>query len=394
MEFAFIALIVVVMVISAYGLGGRHGTRRTRERSQAIIPATGRHGQAGHDPRRSDPGLPREPVKPPAEASKGEARKARFTLLMGIDQLPPQPAPASPEDPELWDEAIRSRILPMAKGIAVRVRARSKLYRILTSPSLNAEAMNQAILEDPELAGEILRSVNSPYYGLVQPVASVTRAILYLGHLEVRNIIWRVCMRETSGDDLTAETQEAMDHLWHHSFVVSRGSYVIARTLGVGDPDHIATAALLHDIGKSFFLRLQPSEYMALMEDPALTGGDLRRAEQSLFGCDHARLGYEVVRMWGLPDKITQLVGKHHHPEWATAVKEFDDPRSLMVVYLADLLHHTSRPRQEEGAERRFRAPADGWIRLLGLKGGLEDLCSDQLLRIYAADAAVAADAA
>ena len=173
--------------------------------------------------------------------------------------------------------------MPLAWGVAMRVRVRTKFYTIFTSPILNSDALKQAILEEPELAGEILRTVNSPFYGLVQPVESLSKAILYLEHREARNIIWRLYMQETSGQDLAGEAQKTMENLWNHSFIVSRGSYMIAKNLRVGDTDH-------------------------------------------------ARLGHEVARMWGLPDKITMLVEDHHYPAWASGGAGIDDPRSAMVV--------------------------------------------------------------
>jgi HD-like signal output (HDOD) protein len=73
---------------------------------------------------------------------------------------------------------------------------------------------------------------------------------------------------------------------------------------------------------------------------PCFTGGTkgkgceaLVSVENELFGMDHTTAGGKLAELWGLPERLVDVIKYHHHPE-----RSEHDPDLSYLVYLADLL--------------------------------------------------------
>jgi len=86
--------------------------------------------------------------------------------------------------------------------------------------------------------------------------------------------------------------------------------------------------ALVHDLGLQLMLILEPASSEALV-DKFGHNAMLARAERVHFGFDHAQLGAEGLRQWGLPEPVAELVARHHEP---VAKKQ----RSRALLHIAD----------------------------------------------------------
>ena len=74
-------------------------------------------------------------------------------------------------------------------------------------------------------------------------------------------------------------------------------------------------AGLLHDIGQLTLLSNIPDLYQSLLRH---AGGDesaLLGMEREQFGIGHPELGSYILRLWSLPDAVTEAVALHH--EWS-----------------------------------------------------------------------------
>jgi putative nucleotidyltransferase with HDIG domain len=257
---------------------------------------------------------------------------------------------------------------------------RTAILKAMSNLSQEPREVTKLVVADPTLAGQVLKTVNSAFYGLHYPVASVFRAVLLLGHVEVRNIIWRSCFSEGVGRD-QGPTHDALDALWQHSFATSRVAYALAKSVGVAAPDDVSTAALLHDIGKVFCLKTKPFVGMALYGQVGFSNlGKLER-ELAELGLSHASLGSEIARVWGLPEESRAAIGLHHVPSYIDPHEVSGDFRAIGVVYLADVLcHAAARPAAQEG-DSPIYLPRQAWLKLLGVQDGMEQLCTESVIQ-------------
>jgi putative nucleotidyltransferase with HDIG domain len=209
----------------------------------------------------------------------------------------------------------KKELMEQAKEITKRLQSRQAILDALAGPAYEPKEITELVLRDQALTARILRTVNSPFYGFRHAIGSVFRAILLLGHVEVRNIIWRACVadaREAEGDG----ADDLVDAIWKHSFAASRVAYAMGKELHLRESDEIATAALLHDIGKLVFASVRPDSVRELYKPIGFSPRELFEREEELFGVAHPLLGSEVARSWRLPDPISATIEHHHAPSY------------------------------------------------------------------------------
>ncbi len=276
-----------------------------------------------------------------------------------------------------------SRIIDQAERVTDNLRERQAILSELNRAREDPHVLTELVSSDPALTTQILKTVNSPFYGLIKPVGSVFRALLLLGHVEVRNIIWRSTIRDT-GTPLTGAAAALLHQLWTHASTTSRIAYAIAKDLNLPKPDEISTAALLHDVGRLICLQTWPDQINSYGLDVRFSGQELLQKEQEVLGMTHSELGAEITRVWAFPDQICMSIGSHHAPSYMPPDDVKGDPRIVAVIHLADVISHVATVQLQPITLFPVYRPADGWLELLGVKNGLEDLCGEGVLRAVA----------
>ena len=175
------------------------------------------------------------------------------------------------------------------------------------------------------LSARILKLINSPLYGFPGRVAGIPHAIVLLGVNVLRGLLM--------GAPILAELEKRDRLLWRHSTGAAIIARLIAQELGAQDVEEIATAALLHDIGRMIMKFEYSAEYgdvRRLIQDDNIPALD---AEQEVLGFDHARLGGRLASLWKLPERLSEPIRFHHQPESSTKF-----PQETAITHLADVL--------------------------------------------------------
>jgi len=193
--------------------------------------------------------------------------------------------------------------LPTLPGIV------AKLGKMAENPDTTTEQMGRVISKDHILASKLLKLVNSAFYGFPQRISSLNSAIILLGFNVIKSLIISASI---------FEVMEAQDvELWEHSLGCAVVCNVLARHLGVKDPEEISTAGLIHDIGKVAIKMELPKEYemiTALSQEKKISRFE---AEREILGLDHAEVGSWLAKSWNLPNKLVEPIACHHDPQLA-----------------------------------------------------------------------------
>jgi len=331
--------------------------------------------------RRAPESLPagRKPALQPDRLLREERTNNPEPTPSLIDAWRFQPAPEEFCYPETAaaEADDMSEIMAQADSIGGRLKARQQILAGVTGSEFHPKQVTELVLSDPALAGLVLRIVNSPFYGLGQKIGSVFRAVVYLGHVEVRNIIWRACVNEGLGSADRA-AQALVEGLWQHSFASSKVAFAIAKSRGMAEPDKISTTALLHDIGKLICLNVWPERAKALYHPVQFSDRSVLEEEIRL-GARHARLGAAVAEAWGLPQETLQVI-RHHHAASYVSISQIDPGcrRTLAAVHLADLFVHAVTPAPIDAELAPIYQPQASWLQLLGVET-IEQLCTSEV---------------
>lgn len=193
---------------------------------------------------------------------------------------------------------------------------------VMKDPTASVTKLCEVISSDQAITTEILKVVNSAYYGLPQQITTINQATALLGFNKVRNLILSCAVKPM----LMSHGGKA---LWEHSIKAAIGAEIIGKSLGRSDADECFVFGLLHDVGKIVFEVYNKS---ALQEVDRLVafGADRSAAEKMMFGFDHSEAGDELITKWRLPKVIRSCVRYHHTPQ----LSEF--PSSVGIIYAAD----------------------------------------------------------
>ncbi len=209
--------------------------------------------------------------------------------------------------------------LPTLPGIV------NKLTKMADDPETTTEQMGKVISKDHILAAKLLKLVNSAFYGFPQRISSLSSAIILLGFNVVKSLIISASIFEVMED------QDV--ELWEHSLGCAVVCSVIAKRLGVSEPEEVSTAGLIHDIGKVAIKMELAAEYKQINKLMLKNSISMQQAELAILGLDHAEAGGWLTKNWNLPNKLIEPVSCHHDPREAK-----DEQLNSAIIHFSDLL--------------------------------------------------------
>ncbi|MBU0910620.1 MAG: HDOD domain-containing protein [Proteobacteria bacterium] len=217
-------------------------------------------------------------------------------------------------------KALREvKSLPTLPGIIV------KLTRMAEDPDTTTEQMGKVISKDHILAAKLLKLVNSAFYGFPQKISSLNSAIILLGFNVIKSLIISSSIFELM------ESQDV--ELWEHSLGCAVVCSVLAKRLGVSDPEEVSTAGLIHDIGKVAIKMELKQEFETLKQMVHDRQISMIEAEKELLGIDHAEVGGWLAKSWNLPAKLVEPIACHHNP-----LEAKDEKLCASIIHFSDIL--------------------------------------------------------
>ncbi len=189
----------------------------------------------------------------------------------------------------------------------------SRLVDLLSDGTSSAQAIGDVIGADPALSARLLRLANSPYYGIPSRVETISRAVTILGMKELYSLALTVSVISAFKD--IPNQLVNMASFWRHSVTCGVIARTIAEIKGLSDRETLFVAGLLHDIGRLLLYQRAPAHAMGVLACARRSGSLLFQAEKEVMGLDHAEIGGQVLRRWRFPERLQDLIQRHHDPQ-------------------------------------------------------------------------------
>ena len=189
----------------------------------------------------------------------------------------------------------------------------AKVLEICNRPAASANDLSRVISYDPVLTGQMLKLINSAYYGLPNRITTLARAIVMLGVNTVKNLVLATSV--LSGcQHLSKVRGSAVNDFWAHSLCVGVLSKLIARMCRLPDRDHdeFFIAGLLHDLGKLPIMACFPDMYIKSIELSEQTNCPLFQSETMEIGFNHCQVGAMIAVKWKLSLGMQAAITRHH----------------------------------------------------------------------------------
>ncbi len=209
-----------------------------------------------------------------------------------------------------------------------------RLVELSQDPSNGPAEFAAPIEADPGLAGQVLRFVNSSYFGFTREISSVKLAISLVGVRTIKNFaLWSAVFSLVPNPRCGPFDLKS---LWQDSLRRGLFARAAAKCLGVKEAEEAFSAGLLQDMAVPVLAKELPDVYVRLLA--AREQGQMRLSdvEQQTLGWTHAQAGGILARQWNLPDDFAVLI-ENHLANDANSPRMRRDPR-LAAVAMSALL--------------------------------------------------------
>jgi HD-like signal output (HDOD) protein len=205
------------------------------------------------------------------------------------------------------------------------------ITRLINNPESTMKDFEEVIKLDPVLVSRLLRLVNSPYYGLVQPVDSIGRAVAFLGMKNLHNLVVTDALKNIF---VGAEIHSAFSKkkLWLHSAAVSICSKMVAERIFGINGDDAFLCGILHDFGLLVEEQIRRGDFHRICAT-CTTSSELLAMEQQTFATDHCEISSLMTLDWNMPATIQKTIRDHH------LIADDIEPSSLTgIIQLAEYI--------------------------------------------------------
>lgn len=200
-------------------------------------------------------------------------------------------------------DVLASAQLPALPQTAIRLLE-------LSQDSANGPAEYAKPIEaDPGLMGQILRFVNSSYFGFSREIASIKQALALVGVRTIKNFALWSAVFSLVPDPKFGPFD--LKKLWQDSLRRAVFARLLGRKINLPNAEDLFAAALLQDMAIPLLLKELPKQYEQLLERREVEKLRLSQLERGLFGWDHAQAAAALVRNWRLPEEFAVLIERH-----------------------------------------------------------------------------------
>jgi putative nucleotidyltransferase with HDIG domain len=202
-----------------------------------------------------------------------------------------------------------------------------ELLECLRRPDASIADAARIISRDVAMTANVVKLVNSAFFGLRQPITTADRAVAHLGLDTIGALV--LGHGAFNRNVPSAITGFSLEDLWRHSLEVGAAARSIAllEKFSQAEADEAFLAGMLHDVGKIVFATR-----------PAMVSDSRRPSEKTAWAdmqTHHAEVGAYLLGLWGFPNSIVAAVAYHH------ADRAGGEGLSLQaLIHFADALVH------------------------------------------------------
>jgi len=229
-------------------------------------------------------------------------------------------------------ELTQEQIEKILNGIAIppQPQIMVDLQMEQLNPDCSLNDIAKLISQDVGLAGSILKTVNSTFYGLSNKITSINQAVNLLGVNSVINLVNAFSIKgELSDDEIVA-----LGKFWDSAMEIAEAASFIAKQIGYSATDEAYTLGLFHNCGIPL-LMMRFKNYAEIMQDaysdPEVS---ITECENRHISTNHAVVGYYVAKSWNLPKYLCTAIHQHHNVEQAFKDERDDGQKKTLLAIL------------------------------------------------------------
>lgn len=235
-----------------------------------------------------------------------------------------------------------------------------RVIELTDDPNVTPRELTDLVQADSGLSSKILRTVNSAFYGLATPVASIKRAQILLGLNAIKTLTLGFSLvqsirgsgGEADGFDYTT--------FWRRSLHAATCAKAVATRTGAMEPEEALLGGLLQDVGMVVLHRTLGETYDRVVRDAGGRHRELTRLELLELDLTHAVVGATLAERWRFPSSLITPI-RHHEKPTAAPQAQRD---AAKCVGLASLGASALTEADSIPELRRYLSSARSWLSL------------------------------
>ncbi|MDX2321372.1 MAG: HDOD domain-containing protein [Moritella sp.] len=198
-----------------------------------------------------------------------------------------------------------------------------KVSALIDSDHYTAEQLAALITQDPVLAADVIKLVNSAGYQLgSQEVTCLQEAAVRLGGLQIKSMVLTVVMKNIT-EIKPIYFKLFGQHLWQHSLTTALWAKKLAKSKGE-DPDLAYFLGLIHDVGKIALFKLIVDEMN--ISDPEFRPSS--KIFRQMMTKHSLRLSALIAQSWLLPGPVVKAL---YEQSETVSTQHLSSPGKLLV---------------------------------------------------------------
>jgi HD-like signal output (HDOD) protein len=211
-----------------------------------------------------------------------------------------------------------------------------ELLTLMADANPDIHAISRAISKDIAVSATILKTINSPLYGLGRTITDIKMSVNYIGIFGVVRLVTGSLLKK-SFDPKNCSID--LEDFWQLTSDIAN----VAMSLGQRYKPDIAndrffSLGLFHACGVPV-MAMKYNDYQQLL-DNALTTPELAltELEEKHYGVNHATIGYYVASSWRLPKDVCQIILQHRDRNFISRLDGSQEQDLFAVLKLSEYL--------------------------------------------------------
>ena len=237
----------------------------------------------------------------------------------------------------LKDKEVK-RVVATIEALPALPTTYNKIMKELESDDFSLKNIGAIVSQDIGTSTNILKQVNSSFWGLTSKVQTPDQAVNLLGADIIKSLVLKhhiFSLYEDIGSDIFS-----ISDMEKKAILSSQFSKIISTELKLEKElqDSAFIATMLQDVGILILLTNFPKTYNVVLDELKKNEGySLRQAELSVMGVSHAEIGAYLLGIWGMNFEVVSAIAMHHSP------KVLDKRTDLVtfISYLSNAIYET-----------------------------------------------------
>jgi HD-like signal output (HDOD) protein len=217
-----------------------------------------------------------------------------------------------------------------AGDVFVLPEAVMKIKQLIDDDATSVNDIADVINYDPAIMSQVLKISNSALYEFPSTITTVSKSIQVIGTRSICDLV--LAYGVANAVKSVALDIIDLEKFWEQSVSCALMCKYFAKELGLKEPEKLFVCGLLHNLGELILVQLNP-------EVASKCGSVSSESTPLMLQKKHLSFSYvdissELLKLWGIPQDILQIVAKTHVSEHTAQNKE---EKIMQLAYLLAL---------------------------------------------------------